>query len=388
MTTVQDLHDRAMALADDMLAARERGEFERAREIAAAAFVEELGAATRAFDRGVSVATRLILFRSAANLAREAREWQAGLDLAARALATDDLKPYRAEVLGIMDTLRTYEHLRAQGIVLSDTDIQLSVAGPDVAPGFAPSHEIMRRVEQVRLLAVRQYMYQSGIPFEASTPRAARFRAAFTPYLSLPRTASYAVTVRFGVDEQGELDLPVDAHGIERPRPAVALVLRDVFASVEAYAAGGLDGVRHVIVDDQYARNAAALLRELSPDDEGIHTVGLTISREGQSAPIHLPSRRHFDGQDRTGPHFPDALPPKFETFVGQLREGNTISSVPHASIVLDSSKSKRFLYDEAEHTDIIAAYWKQTVRVKLRRQGTRYYLVSIDDASGKRSRR
>lgn len=390
MSTVREFHDAAMSLADEMLAARRRGKDRAVLRFAREAFAAELSATTLAFDLNVSAATRLILFRSAAHLARDAREWRAGMDLAARALAAEDLREYRDEVFDIIDTLRTYEHLQLEGVTLIETDIQLSVAGPDAAPGFARSDEVMRRIENVRSLAVRQAMRRAGLPFEASTPRAAQFRAVLTPYLSVPRAASYAVTVRFGVDEQVELDLLApDHHKGTRRRPApVALVLQDVFASVQAYARGGPTAVRDVIDDDDYARNATALLRQLSPDSERIKTVGITMTHNGQSTPIALPSRTAFDSGSRAPRRVRDALPARFETFVGELREANAIQKVPHASIVIADGDPVRFSYDEAEHIDVVAEYWKHRVRVQLRRDGTRYHLIDIDEASGQRPKR
>lgn len=70
--TVAEFHDRAMELADEVLAARARGDDVAAAECAAAAFRAELAAAQLAFERRTSLATRRILVRSAAFLAHNA----------------------------------------------------------------------------------------------------------------------------------------------------------------------------------------------------------------------------------------------------------------------------------------------------------------------------
>jgi hypothetical protein len=128
MTSVRALHERAMKLADEMLAARSRGRKRIAEQLASEAFHVELRAAELAFDRDTSPATRVILLRSAANLAREAREWIAGMDLAIRALSADGLKEYRTEIFRIMRTLRT---CRAPGCDRNegsaDSDVQLTI---------------------------------------------------------------------------------------------------------------------------------------------------------------------------------------------------------------------------------------------------------------------
>ncbi len=388
MTTVRELHDRAMELADEMLTARARGRRRQANALAVEAFEAELRAATLAFDRDTSAPTRIILLRSMASLAREARVYEAGIDLAIRALADESLREQRTEIFRIVETLRTYEHLNVEGVTLQDTDIQLTLAGPAAAPDFARSDEVLNRVEKFRLLVVRDAMRKTGLPYEKSSPRTHQFRSVFTPYLSTPRAASFAVTLKFGVDEQGELDLFRDMaaeSGTKKRPPRASRVLDDVIASARAYAEGGPMGLRRVIPDESYAKNAASLLRELSPDARGIVTVGLTIVRKGRIVPVHLPERNAFDGVTPNGSAGggAEALPPIQESVVGTLLEGNAINAErAHATVVADGGRRIKFEYDEASHGDIIDGYWKHRVRVRLRRiAARRLFLLNIDNA-------
>jgi len=387
MTTVREYHERAMARADELLAARERGHHRLADRLAVEAFELELRAASLAFERDVSAATRVILLRSTANLAREAKRWEEGIDLAVRALVS--LPAYRHEVFQIIDNLRTYEHLTLRGVTLVDTDVQLSVAGPEVAPDFARADEITKRVDHFRDLMVRTAMRKIGLPYEATTPRAQQFRAVFTPYLSAGRPASYAVTLRFGIDEQRELGLgdPGDEPASRKRPPSVMRVLDDVIASAQAYADGGPKAVQKLIGDDAYAKNAAGLLRQLSPDLKRVNTVGLTIFRRGHPVPIALPERNAFE-RSVPGwlslPVLADALPPREIEVVGRLLEGDATakSTTAKAAIVQDDERIVRFHYDEAALGDIIAGFWKHRVRAQLRREGARgYSLKEIDDA-------
>lgn len=387
MTTVRSLHERAMAKTDEMIVARQRGHHRIADGAALEAFRSELAAATLAFDRETSVATRVILLKSAANLAREAKVWAEGIDLAVRALAAEDLRGQRTQIFRIIDTLRTYEHLELEGIELADADVQLVVAGPDAAPGFARSDEVTRRVEHVRQLMVRTAMRRSGIPFEASTPRAQQFRNHFTPFLSQGRAASYAVTLRFGIGEQWDLGFTDDdAQHTKRKLPKVSRVLDDVIAAAQAYARGGLATLRHLIQDDNYAKNASTLLRQLSPDSERISTVGLTVYRRGQSTQVALPERAAFDLTAvplllRAG--ITEALPAPTIRVRGRLLEANALNPAKfHASVQRSDGFVQKFEYDEATIGDVIDSYWKHEVIVTLRRdEHQRFFLQSIDDA-------
>lgn len=387
MSSVRELHDHAMSLADQLLAAKRRGHVRVAERLARDAFHAELEAATIAFNKQVSAATRIILLRSAAHLAREARLWEEGLDLAMRAMGAEDLREYRTELFRICDTLRTYEHLAVHGIKLEDADLQLTVAGPEAAPGFARADEVTRRVKQVRSLVERSVMRKLGLPYEADTPRSQQFKQVFTPFLSEPRAASYALTLKFGVDEQWEfpellLGVVRDQTKRRKRLPSVVSVLDDVMEVADAYAAGGPKTVGKVLKDEAYAKNASELFRHLSPDSERIDTVGLTVVRDGHSRSVALPDRDAFEDRPHVwfseGPVL-EALPARIFELVGRLLEGDaTTQGKEHAKIVLDSGEPIKFFYDEARHGDIIADYWKERVRVKLRREGQRAVLEDL----------
>lgn len=359
-----------MRLADAMLAARRRGDRKDALALAREACTEELAAASLAFDRGVSAATRIILLRSASNLARDAKLWDLGIDLVVRALATADLREYRADLLHILDTLRTYEHLQISGVELARTDVQLVVSGPDAAPGFARADEVTRRVDQIKSFMVRDTMRRQGLAFDAPAPRAQKFRESVTPYLSLPRAASYAVTVRFGVHEQVEMALNDEgsSHVV-----AVEDSLDDLIEAAQAYADGGAEAVRSVIPDELYARHAAGLLRQLAPDSARIATVGLTVVRDGQARAVALPERKSTSRPPEALPKplRGEALPPKVFEIVGLLLKGSAMPDArPSASVVPEDGRAIPFVYDEAEHGDVVHSYWKQRVRVDLIRVG------------------
>ena len=229
-------------------------------------------------------------------------------------------------------------------------------------------------------------MRRAGISFSDGTPRAHQFKAVFTPYLSPARAASFAVTLRFGIDEQRELALweNVAETGSKRRPPQVWKVLEDVIASARAYADGGPTALRKLIPDESYARNAATLLRELSPDSKRIETVGLTIVRHGKVTPVALPERDAFDVSK--APWFAqggitEALPPMERIAVGRLLAGNAVhADRARGSVVEDDGTVVSFHYDEAAHGDVIDGYWKHRVRTRLRRIAGGFLLLSIDN--------
>jgi hypothetical protein len=383
MTTVRELHDRAMKLAERFLDGRRAGATDQdSHRLAAEAYAAELDAATLAFERDTSPTTRMILLRSAAHLAREARQWASGLDLAIRALGAEDMRSNRTELLRILDTLRTYEHLATDGVELSDSEVQLALAGPEAAPGFARAEEVNRRINNVRKLLVRNNMRRLGLPFDSPVQKTRLFREAFTPYVSVPRAASYAITMRFGVHEQTELPL---GNADRLPHPSVPEALEELIRTAKEYVRGGPAAISKIIQNEDYAKATTSLLRDLSPDVVRVQTVGLTIVRNGRADPIALPSRKSFDATRAGGmPSATDnqALPPTELVVIGRLLEGS--AKKPNrewATIVEDSSRAIHVQYDEASHGDIIDGYWKHRVRARIRRvKRERWMLVEIED--------
>lgn len=382
MTTVSEFHDRAMMSADRMLALRHKGQHEEAIVLAKQAYQDEAAAVRLAFELNVSVPTKLILLKSAANLGREARQFEDGIDLCIAALAMPDLRSYRRDVLHAMDTLRTYEHLQLDGVVLDDTDVQLSVAGTEAAPGFARLSEVMRRVDHVSALTRRTALRRAGA--ESGRPRLeGRFHEAVTPYLSVARAASYAVTLRFGVLEQIELDL----DGVKVAPVSIRETLDQMMHIVSAYTHGGPSAIIKEFGDNAFARSMSQLIRDMSPDDERVHTVGLTVVRSGKAMPIALPARNTF--QTPVPSAFAEAigreaLPPREIVLSGTLLEGSAKrANHAWATLISDEGASDRVYYDEATFGDVIDKYWKQRVRATVLRRGNRLSVLSDIEPAG-----
>lgn len=367
-----------MKLADAMLLHKRSGDLDAALSAARDALNAELEATELAFTLGVSVRTRLVLLRSASELAREAQEYERGLRLCVQALSQPDLWEFREEILRSLDTFRTFEHLRLSGVSLSDDALQLSVSGIEAAPGFAKADEINRRVKDASALVknARRRLYSARSPGKAPH----KLVDVVEPYLSVARAASYAVSVRFGYSSQVELDLD-DTREDGSIREAIDEVVR----LARVYADGGPSAVKQLVKDDTYASQTVNLLRDMSPDEHRISTVGITVFREGAEVPVALPSKKKFDR-----PIVPfiqkiiknEALPPEEFHVNGKLLEGNAIKSERATATLVDEDGSKvKLEYSETELGDVIGNYWKQQVVATLRRRtgSSKLWLVQVD---------
>lgn len=103
MTTVRELHDKAMHLSQLALVARETGDKTHAMELAREALHYEMEAATLVPEDKASEPTRSILFRSAASLAYQCKEFQTSQQLIAKGLAGHPLPRVAQELSALYE---------------------------------------------------------------------------------------------------------------------------------------------------------------------------------------------------------------------------------------------------------------------------------------------
>jgi hypothetical protein len=106
MSSIQELHDQAMLLAEDAFFARRRGDFDLTRQKLQEAFPLEKEAALRAKEESIGEPTESVLLRSAATIALNAGMYQEAEKLACLALSgnppnviADELREVLIEVL-------------------------------------------------------------------------------------------------------------------------------------------------------------------------------------------------------------------------------------------------------------------------------------------------
>lgn len=139
-------------------------------------------------------------------------------------------------------------------------------------------------------------------------------------YVSVPRAASYAVTVRLGLSKQTLLP------GLD---PAES-VIAELLDCMELPESGATDKLLEPIPADAYRRNFLRLVRRIAPDGEDIRAIGFTAGSGRRE-------RRAVDA-----------------------------GSTPHKIIVLEG------LMD-----DIVRPYWDSTVKVERIRQKRQLILLT-----------
>ncbi len=257
--------------------ARRRGS-DRAAVLNLEAFELERQAAERAVNEAAPEPTRSVLLRSAATLAHRCGEFREAERLVATALSGSPPQEIANELRELLDEINFSRHLSLRGLALQPDEVQLSIAGAGIGRGLAPTDELLRRLSAFQKLVHRTAERRAGMGYRETAAPPKQIKEDFQVFVSVPRAASFAVSIRIGRSkDQMELD----------PTPAKVLI-DDVLDRLREFDEGHDDRLREAIKDDAYYMNFVALAKELAPSGTGVRMVGLTALRDSQERRVNL----------------------------------------------------------------------------------------------------
>lgn len=371
MSSVLETHHKAMEWADEGQLRRNRGDHSGAREAFHEAMKLEREAARAVRD---AEPDRSVLFRSAGSLALHCNELRTAEQLLAMGLAGDPPEEIAEEIRDVLEQVNFRRHLDLRGLALEESEVQMSIAGEAVGYGVASSDEFVGRVRDFEALVLRTAERILGIPYrEGGSPRN-RLKDIFGVFVSVPRAASFAVTLKVGKPrEQMEL-LPDEGSS------AVIDEVLDLLDVVQD--SDGIELARR-IPEPSYLRNFAALAQRLAPDGEHVSLVGLTTYRPGQPERIVAltkPRRELGDiASHATGSSTSDGPVDLPLQVTGILHYADAIGS-GRGTIKLEEENGS--VHDisvpEGMMSDIVRPLWDDVVRVTGVKRGRRIELTEI----------
>ena len=378
MNRSRELHDRAMDIAFLADRARSRGEDAEAQRLYGEALIQEQRA-IRELREPVEP-TRSVLHRSAAWLALECGDTRLAEKLAAAGLAADPPEDIAEELRDVWEQATFGRHLKLRGVSLTDNEIQMSLSGPGVGWGVAPWATYRRRVDDSVKMLTRITERRADRPFRTQGPPAKDIASLLNPHVSLPRAASYAVTLKLGHGAQLSLDGVLEL-------PDVRDVIDDFLGIVEAVDRADEDRLAHIVPDDLYRRNALALAKNIAPDGEDVRQVGFTAVRSGQtrtvgfrrlrqdvSKPAAPPSAHGRNGEESSADGATEVS--------GVLLFANAIGDGSHTiKIVDEDGKAHKLIVPPEMMDDIVRPMWNSRVIARGVLRGRQVELKEIDPA-------
>ena len=374
MSEVRELHTRAMDAAEAALGELRSGHAARALTLNTEAFELERQAATLALNNGGIEPTQSVLLRSAATLALRCRRYRDGERLVAKALSGDPPNDVAEELRDLLEQINFERHLELRGVALSNDELQLSIAGAGVGYGFAPKEEFVKfvkRIDTMEKLMHRTAAYQAKQPYRDRASALKPLRDQLRVFVSVPRAASLAVTLRIGRDkDQSELFRGPAAEAID-----------ELMTRLQDFNDGRDAELRQRITDESYYTNFVGLAKQLAPSGTKVRQVGLTARTAGVERKVALTRRREEVVATAT------SVPAGIEsvekrrtvTITGVLKYANSTKPA-HDSIKIEGETGtfETVRVPSGMMADIVRPLWGTRVTIQAERQRKQLHLLDI----------
>jgi hypothetical protein len=361
-----------MDLAEKATDARLRGEIDKFNELSLNALKSESEAAWFLKDEVSYEPTRSILFRSAATLALDCNKTREAERLISAALAGNPPEEIANELRDLLENVYFNRHLEVKGIVLTPGELQMSIAGDSTAFGMARSDIFTQRLKNVEKLIYRTAERQQGKEFREKGRLPKYLTDNFELYLSVPRAASFAITLRLGQSDQmqfSDLSSPVNT-------------VDDLLTNLEKFNEGDYKSLKERINDEDYYTNFIALAEKLSPDGKQIKTVGFTSClKMGSERKVALTvNKSEIRKREQSAIIKNENIKVEEQEIIGTLLEADAKHNQKGIIQIVDQSKRQyKVNVKRGIMADIVKPLFEEDVVALVKYNGSSYDLISID---------
>jgi len=383
---VNELHQKAMELADRAAEARRAGDVGACERLTAEALKHEAEAAWKLARESDLEPTRSVLFRSAATLAIECRELRVAEQLIGAALSGTPPQEIAEELRDLLEEVYFQRHLEVRGITLAPEELQMTLEGDAVGFGMARSDAFLQRVKDLGTLIYRTAERLQGRTFREAGRRKRQLAETLELYLSVPRASSFAVTLKLGGQRaQMEMDLPGS--------DLTSKTMKEVLCGLDLVNRGDLGALQQRIPDESYRLNFIGLAERLAPDGQDIRSVGFTTTADKGRGVVALATPRNqirsrmrnepremaSKGQGQHVETNPEAQGQHIE-IQGTLLEADATNQMEGVIQVVDPAhKTHKIVVPPGMMSDIVKPMFEEEVIVSAILRGTRAHLESID---------
>jgi hypothetical protein len=374
MKEVNSLHQKAMEVADQAAAARLAGAMDDYKRLTVEALNLEIEAAKTFAAESDLEPTRSVLFRSAATLAVECQELRIAEQLISTALAGNPPLEIADELRDLLEDVYFNRHLELRGVKLAPGEVQMMLEGDGVGFGMTRSDAFIQRVNVLETMLYRTAERLLERPFREAGRKIKKLAKDFELYLSVPRSASFAVTLKLSQSNQPDLPGVDDSKSKD--------TMKELLDNLEILNKGDIRALEKQIPDEPYRRNFIALAEKLSPDGSDIRTVGFTsvTGTETRKVALAIPRKMLRERIHRASRH-PIAKTKEQEIQIqGTLLEADATKELEGVIRVVDSKGTEFKIHvPRGMMSDIVKPMFEEEVVVSAIHKGSRIDLVTID---------
>ena len=376
MNSINNLHKKAMECADLGLKKRARGNAKDSLVYFEKALRYEL-AAIKELDQKDGLAWA-VLHRSAGTLALDCRDFRQAEKIVATALAQEPDPAIAEELRDLLEEIHFQRHLDLKGITLQEDEIQLSLSGQEVGNGFVKMEEVYERISSASKLIYRTVERKQDLPFRERGSVQKKIRENYQTLVSVPRSGSFAVTLKFG-------------KSLQLPFPGMletTAIIDEFMDLLRLVNTSRTTEIQQRIPDPAYLRNFFGLAGKIAPDGERISQVGFTAIRGGEQRSVgltvpaaELPSLPPEVLSPQVEPQQTPSEPIEIR---GILRHADAMREDSNVIQVIDDNKKHTVQVPQGMMNDIVRPMWGSHVIIQGVRTGKHIILEDIrpDDSA------
>lgn len=216
----------------------------------------------------------------------------------------------------------------------------------------------MDRVRNIEKIIYRIVQRKMGRPFQGQVKYSKTSKENYEVYLSTPRAASFAVSLKIGKPESTD-----DSQGKFPDMEPAAEVLNEMVSCLDLVNQGDTKSLREKIPDDLYYDNFVQLARQIAPDGIDVSQVGITFTRGGKEQRVAFQRQRE---------QIPVSVKPisgegtgEDVRITGSLQYADAISKKPSIKLVEKGTGKKHTIFvPESMMSDIVRPLWEYVVVV------------------------
>jgi hypothetical protein len=271
MNTPKELHDKAMYLYEESLAAKAKGnETERFIFLAKALELEK-EAAFSLKERYDIEPTRSKLFASCATMAYQLSDYRESERMVAFALSGNPKTDVLEELRDLFDKVNFHRHLTTQGIELSDNEFRFTLSsGNEIMKGYARGDEVKSRIDGIESIYSRTVQRMNNKPYQSKGRISDEDAKIMQLYYATPQAASFAIT--FKVPKPKQTSLFEDNFTVDK-------YIDEMIQCINLINQSKLKELRNRMPDESYYQNFIINARKIAPDGSNVKSVGFTLYR-------------------------------------------------------------------------------------------------------------
>lgn len=380
MSTVIDLHPKAMDLAEEAFRLKKHGQHKRSQALFVEALKLEREAALLLPPIEDSEPSRSILFRSAASLAFNAEDYETAERLVAHGLSGYPPVEIKEELKNLYEDINFQRHLSAGGVVLSENQWLMSIHGNATYFGGTMVEPLFNRIEKVTALFYRTVERMLGVDYRIHGSSKKEIKDVYGLYVKAFVPSSFAVSFQVGAPDP---QLEFFDH---KPKPAVKpdKVVDELMTCLDLWERGKSDTLKERIHNTVYYENFVGIAKQIAPDGDDVKLVGFKAFLKGREKPVTLRRSRERLREQPKDLRSKDIDEPERVIFTGVLKFASTPLTKDHGTVQVISEL-------EGMHSikvplglmkDVVRPFYGETVLIEAEKKSDLYYLLDIEKAT------